>query len=286
MFAGRDEEAVAQFQQLLTATAEAEEGVAGTGFVSLVGAGPGDPDLLTLRALRTLQEADVIVYDRLVSDDILRLGRTDAERINAGKARSRHTLPQDDINALLVRLAREGRKVVRLKGGDPFVFGRGGEEIETLQAQGIPFQVVPGITAATGCAAYAGIPLTHRDFAQAVTFVTGHTRDGVISGIDWAGLARPQQTLVIYMGLQALPLIRTELIRHGVSPEVPAAIIEQGTTAKQRVVTGTLSNLYEKAGEQAIESPALIILGDVVSLQSKLSWFRTQISPDEHAAQI
>jgi uroporphyrin-III C-methyltransferase/precorrin-2 dehydrogenase/sirohydrochlorin ferrochelatase len=286
LFAGRDEEAVAQFQQLLTATAEAEEGVAGTGFVSLVGAGPGDPDLLTLRALRTLQEADVIVYDRLVSDDILRLGRTDAERINAGKARSRHTLPQDDINALLVRLAREGRKVVRLKGGDPFVFGRGGEEIETLQAQGIPFQVVPGITAATGCAAYAGIPLTHRDFAQAVTFVTGHTRDGVISGIDWAGLARPQQTLVIYMGLQALPLIRTELIRHGVSPEVPAAIIEQGTTAKQRVVTGTLSNLYEKAGEQAIESPALIILGDVVSLQSKLSWFRTQISPDEHAAQI
>jgi uroporphyrin-III C-methyltransferase/precorrin-2 dehydrogenase/sirohydrochlorin ferrochelatase len=249
------------------------------GFVSLVGAGPGDPDLLTLKALRTLQEADVIVYDRLVSPEVMRLSRTDAEKINAGKASSRHTLPQEEINQLLVRLAREGKKVVRLKGGDPFIFGRGGEEIETLMAEGIPFQIVPGVTAATGCAAYSGIPLTHRDYAQSVAFVTGHSREGLGSTVDWEKLVNPQQTLVVYMGLQALPQIRDQLITHGCEPTMPAAIIEQGTTPGQRVVTGTLGDLYERATAAGIESPALIIIGRVVELQLKLAWFQGSVDP-------
>jgi uroporphyrin-III C-methyltransferase/precorrin-2 dehydrogenase/sirohydrochlorin ferrochelatase len=275
IFSGRDEEAQVHFDRLLEAkSSETPEGV---GFVSLVGAGPGDPDLLTLKALRTLQEADVIVYDRLVSAEIMRLSRTDAEKINAGKASSRHTLPQEEINQLLVRLAREGKKVVRLKGGDPFIFGRGGEEIETLMAEGIPFQIVPGVTAATGCAAYSGIPLTHRDHAQSVAFVTGHSREGLGSTVDWQKLVNPQQTLVVYMGLQALPQIRYQLIAHGCEPMMPAAIIEQGTTPGQRVVTGTLGDLYEKATEAGIESPALIIIGRVVELQQKLAWFQGSV---------
>lgn len=273
IFSGRDEEAEARFARLLAA----ESGKAATGnalgFVSLVGAGPGDPDLLTLKALRTLQEADVIVYDRLVSPEIMRLARTDAEKIDAGKASSRHTLPQEEINQILVRLAQEGKQVVRLKGGDPFIFGRGGEEIETLMEGGIPFQIVPGVTAATGCAAYAGIPLTHRDYAQSVTFVTGHSREGMGSTVDWEKLVNPQQTLVVYMGLQALPRIRDQLIAHGGDPDMPAAIVEQGTTAAQRVVTGTLITLYDLATAAGIESPALIIIGRVVELQQKLAWF-------------
>lgn len=243
------------------------------GFVSLVGAGPGDPDLLTLKAFRVLQEADVIVYDRLVSDDILRLARTDAERIHVGKSQSFHTLPQDEINDLLVKKAQEGLHVVRLKGGDPFIFGRGGEEIETLVEAGLSFQVVPGITAATGCAAYAGIPLTHRDFSQGVTFVTGHTKDGSIEGINWPQLVDSGHTLVIYMGLQALPLIREALIAAGAPGSRPSAMVEKGTTAEQRVVTGTLDTLHEKAVAMGISSPALIIIGDVVQLEQKLRWF-------------
>ena len=274
IFSGRDEEAQIRFDQLLKA--ETDKTPDSVGFVSLVGAGPGDPDLLTLKALRTLQEADVIVYDRLVSAEVMRLARTDAEKINAGKASSRHTLPQEEINQLLVRLAREGKKVVRLKGGDPFIFGRGGEEIETLTAEGIPFQIVPGVTAATGCAAYSGIPLTHRDYAQSVTFVTGHSREGLGSTVDWQKLVNPQQTLVVYMGLQALPEIRDRLLEHGGSASLPAAIIEQGTTPSQRVVTGCLGDLYQKATAAGIESPALIIIGQVVELREKLAWFQGQ----------
>ena len=274
IFSGRDEEAQIRFDQLLKA--ETDKTPDSVGFVSLVGAGPGDPDLLTLKALRTLQEADVIVYDRLVSAEVMRLARTDAEKINAGKASSRHTLPQEEINQLLVRLARAGKKVVRLKGGDPFIFGRGGEEIETLTAEGIPFQIVPGVTAATGCAAYSGIPLTHRDYAQSVTFVTGHSREGLGSTVDWQKLVNPQQTLVVYMGLQALPEIRDRLLEHGGSASLPAAIIEQGTTSSQRVVTGCLGDLYQKATSAGIESPALIIIGQVVELREKLAWFQGQ----------
>lgn len=269
IFTGRDEAAQTRFEQELEAAAR-EQPVGGAGMVSLVGAGPGDPDLLTLRALRLLQEADVIVYDRLVSPAILRLARTDAERIDVGKAASRHTLPQDEINRVLVTLARTGKKIVRLKGGDPFIFGRGGEELETLVAEGIPFQVVPGVTAATGCAAYAGIPLTHRDYARSVAFVTGHSREGLGSSVDWQRLVNPEQTLVIYMGLQALPQIRDELIAHGCPKDLPAAMISQGTTPEQRVVTGTLSTLYERALESGIESPALIIIGEVVKLRDRL----------------
>ncbi|MFM8442609.1 MAG: siroheme synthase CysG [Methylococcus sp.] len=274
IFAGQDDAAQREFDRLLASESQETDG-RGVGFVSLVGAGPGDPDLLTLKALRTLQEADVIVHDRLVSPEIMRLARTDAERINAGKASSKHTLPQDEINQLLVRLAREGKRVVRLKGGDPFIFGRGGEEIETLMEQGIPFQIVPGVTAASGCAAYAGIPLTHRDHAQSVVFVTGHSREGLGSTVAWDRLVNPQQTLVVYMGLQAFPSIRDQLLAHGAAPSTPAAIVEQGTTPRQRVITGTLANLYDRASHAGIESPALIIIGSVVTLHDKLTWFRS-----------
>jgi uroporphyrin-III C-methyltransferase/precorrin-2 dehydrogenase/sirohydrochlorin ferrochelatase len=252
---------------------EEARGETGTGFVSLVGAGPGDPELLTLRALRVIREADVLVYDRLVSPEVLAMAGPRAERIYAGKACNRHSLPQEDINALLVNLARRGRRVVRLKGGDPFVFGRGGEELETLAAAGIPFQVVPGITAASGCAAYAGIPLTHRDFAQSVLFVTAHSRHGRVEGLDWDSLARPRQTLAIYMGLQALDAVRAGLVGHGCPPATPAAAIEQGTTRRQRVVAGTLADLPERVAAAGLGSPALVIVGEVVRLREKLDWF-------------
>lgn len=277
VFAGREAEAEQRLDQLLEA--ERHGGSSEGGFVSLVGAGPGDPDLLTIGALRAMQEADVVVYDRLVSPEVMALVRNDAERIYVGKERSHHTLPQDEVNRLLIRLAREGRRVVRLKGGDPFIFGRGGEEIETLLEEGIPFRVIPGITAASGCAAYAGIPLTHRDYAQSVTFVTGHLKDGEIADLDWDRLTRPGQTLVIYMGVHGLARICQSLMAHGSAAATPAALVQRGTTPQQRLVLGTLADLPEQAESQGIASPALVIVGDVVRLQAKLDWFRAEPAP-------
>ena len=248
---------------------------ANVGIVYLVGAGPGDPELLTIRAANVIARADVIVYDRLVAREIVALGRPGAQRIYVGKARSNHTLPQHEINALLVRLAQDGKHVVRLKGGDPFVFGRGGEEIEALVAHDIPFEVVPGITAATGIAAYAGIPLTHRDCAHAVTFVTGHLKDGTMN-LDWPALARPGQTVVIYMGLLGLPILCRELVAHGLPPTTPAAIVQQGTTAQQRVVVATLADLPGRAFDARLAPPTLIIVGEVVKLRDKLGWFHPE----------
>jgi len=252
--------------------AEATSSPPDIGTVYLVGAGPGNVDLLTLRAARLLAEADVIVYDRLVGPDILGLARGSAQRIYVGKERDRHTLCQERISDLLVRLALAGKRVVRLKGGDPFVFGRGGEELETLAARGIPFEVVPGITAATGIAAYAGIPLTHRDHAHAVTFVTGHLKDGTMN-LDWPMLARPGQTLVIYMGLLGLPVLTHELIAHGLPATTPAAVVQHGTLPTQRVITGTLAGLSGSVFDARLEPPTLIIVGEVVRLQRTLAWF-------------
>jgi uroporphyrin-III C-methyltransferase/precorrin-2 dehydrogenase/sirohydrochlorin ferrochelatase len=242
------------------------------GEVILVGAGPGDPGLLTLRALRALQDADVVLYDRLVSAEVLDLARRDAQRIYVGKAAGKAHVSQDDINALLVKLAQDGKRVCRLKGGDPFIFGRGGEELEALAAHGIRFEVVPGITAAAGCAAYAGIPLTHRDHAQVLTFVTGHCK-GETDKVDWALLARPHQTCVFYMGLGHLDNIVARLREHGVPADRAAAVIEQGTQPNQRVVTATLAELAARVRDAGIESPALLIVGEVTRLHETLRWF-------------
>jgi uroporphyrin-III C-methyltransferase len=249
---------------------EAHHGSAGRGRVHLVGAGPGDPELLTLRAVRLLSSCDVVVYDHLISPQILDYVRPDAERIYAGKERDHHTLPQGDINALLVRLARAGKHVVRLKGGDPFVFGRGGEELQELAGHGVDCEVVPGITAACGVASYAGIPLTHRDHAQACLFVTGHLKDGS-ADLDWPTLARPRQTVVIYMGLSGLAQICRRLVEHGAPADRPAAVVQQGTTAAQRVVTGTLADLAEVVEAAGLKSPCLTIVGEVVRLHDELA---------------
>jgi len=242
------------------------------GEVYLVGTGPGDPDLLTFRALRLMQQADVVLYDRLIGDGILNLVRRDAERIYVGKMKKDHTVQQDEISEMLVRLALEGKRVLRLKGGDPFVFGRGGEEISTLAENGVAFQVIPGVTAANGCSTYAGIPLTHRDHAQGYTVVTGHEKDGELN-LNWNSLIQPRQTVVIYMGLTSLETITRGFIDNGADPATPAAIIENGTRREQRVVTGTLESLAGKSLASEIKSPALIIIGSVVTLQDKLSWF-------------
>ena len=242
------------------------------GEVYLIGAGPGAADLLTFRALRLLQQADIVLYDRLVSPEILDLARRDAEKIYVGKQRKNHALPQNSINQLLAGLARQGKRVARLKGGDPFIFGRGGEEIETLTAQRIPFQVVPGITAASGCASYAGIPLTHRDHAQSCVFVTGHLKNNEVN-LNWTQLALPDQTVVIYMGSLGLEQICEALIAHGSQKNLPIALIQQGTTKNQKVLTGTLETMPAKAQKCLITPPTLIIIGTVVKLHDKLNWF-------------
>ena len=242
------------------------------GEVFLVGGGPGDPDLLTFRALRLMQQCDVCVYDKLVSHEVMELVRRDAELIYVGKARDQHTMPQEEINELLARLALEGKRVLRLKGGDPFIFGRGGEEIETFMQHGMPFQVVPGITAANGVSSYAGIPLTHRDYAQACLFITGHLKDGTLD-LDWQAMARPNQTVVVYMGLVGLAQICEKLIEHGVSASMPVAVVQQGTTPRQKVVTATLADLAEKVAAAEMKPPCLTIIGEVVKLREKLNWF-------------
>ncbi len=259
-------------RELLSNILNDADTTANKGEVYLVGGGPGDPDLLTFRALRLMQQCDVCVYDKLVSPEVMELVRRDAELIYVGKERDQHTMPQEEINELLARLALEGKRVLRLKGGDPFIFGRGGEEIATLMQHGVPFQVVPGITAANGVSSYAGIPLTHRDYAQACLFITGHLKDGTLD-LDWVAMSRPKQTVVIYMGLGGLAEICEQLIKHGVSPSMPAAVVQQGTTQRQKVVTATLADLAEKVGIAEMRPPCLTIVGEVVQLREKLNWF-------------
>jgi len=261
------EQAERELERLLQAPARD-----GRGSVVLVGAGPGDPGLLTLNALRALQEADVILHDRLVSSEVLDLARRDATRIPVGKAARAHSVPQDRIHALMLEHARAGRRVVRLKGGDPFVFGRGGEELEFLADHGIPFEVVPGITAAVACGAYAGIPLTHREHSQALRLVTAHCRDS-LDTLDWNSLARERQTLAFYMGVAALGDIGHQLLRHGRAAATPVAIIEHGSRPAQRVTLATLAELDAIARRGDIESPALLIVGEVAALAARLHWF-------------
>lgn len=270
VFAGRNDDARQLMDQLI---ADADADPEYSGEVYLVGAGPGDPDLLTFRALRLMQKADVIVYDRLVSEPIMDLVRRDAERIYAGKERSNHAIPQENINQLLVRLANEGKRVLRLKGGDNFIFGRGGEEISELIDEGVPFQIVPGITAASGCTTYAGIPLTHRDFAQACIFVTGHLKDGT-SDLNWDMLSHANQTVVFYMGLNNVSGICESLKAHGRDQATPAALIEKGTTPDQRVFIGDLNTLPDLVQQNNVKAPTLIVVGEVVELHEKLHWFK------------
>jgi len=270
IFAGREAEAGNAIQQAIDSN---DEGLHSSGEVYLVGAGPGDPDLLTFRALRLMQQADVVLYDRLVTPAILDLVRREAEQVYVGKRRAYHAVRQEEINQTLVRLAKEGKRVLRLKGGDPFIFGRGGEEIATLAQENISFQIVPGITAASGCASYAGIPLTHRDYAQSVLFVTGHTRDGV-TDLDWTKLVQPQQTIVIYMGTLGLENICHELIKHGMQKDMPAALVEQGTMPAQRVLVGTVGTLPEIINGIEIHAPTLVIVGEVVKLHETLNWYQ------------
>jgi len=269
VFSGHEDEAKEELERAIDA-AEARPNFQGE--VYLVGAGPGDPDLLTFRALRLMQAADVVVYDRLVSPAIRDLVRRDAEMVYVGKERNKHTMQQENINQLLVRLAKEGKRVLRLKGGDPFIFGRGGEEIELLAQEGVAFQVVPGITAAAGCASYAGIPLTHRDYSQACVFVTGHLKDGSID-LNWQALAQPNQTVVFYMGLHGAPTLCKELIAHGLPADTPVALVQKGTTPEQKTIIATLDNLVETVKQHELKPPTLIIVGNVVKLKEKLDWF-------------
>lgn len=274
MFAGKKVESEAALELALQ-NADAHRD---TGAVYLVGAGPGNPDLLTFRALRLIQQADVVLYDNLVSPAIVDLCRRDADRIYVGKKRANHAVPQENINAMLVNLAKEGKRVLRLKGGDPFIFGRGGEELEEVTKHNIPFEVVPGITSAAGASSYAGIPLTHRDYAQSVTFVTGHRREGHPMELDWPALARERQTIVFYMGLSERKMIADELMKHGLAPSTPVALVERATTDRQRTVIGRLDELAALAEQHNIQPPALIILGEVVNLHDKLNWFRASLT--------
>jgi len=264
---------LAKASQMLTTQLENPSQTSGE--VYLVGAGPGDPDLLTFKALRLMQQADVVLYDRLVSAQIVELCRRDAKFIYVGKKRKCHSLPQDQINQLLIKYAQKGLKVLRLKGGDPFIFGRGGEELGELHALQIPLQIVPGITAASGCAAYAGIPLTHRDYAQSVRFVTGHLQDGS-HNLPWSELVNPKQTLVFYMSLMGLPIICQKLIEFGANPNLNAALIAHGTTLDQQVIVGTLADLPAKVAAASIKAPTLLIVGEVVKLQQSLAWFNRE----------
>ncbi len=272
IYAGQDKAALSALEKTLE---EHQTAVAASGEVYLVGAGPGDPDLLTFRALRLMQQAEVILYDRLVAPAIVDLCRKDAERIYVGKKRDQHSLPQIEISQLLVDLAKQGKRVLRLKGGDPFIFGRGGEEIELLSSAGVPFQVVPGITAAAGCASYAGIPLTHRDYAQTCVFVTGHMKDGSMD-LNWEALIQPRQTIAVYMGIVGLQQLSQQLIAHGLPASTPAALVQQGTTQNQRTYIGTIQSLPEITEQNDIKPPTMIIIGDVVKLHEKLAWFEPQ----------
>ncbi len=272
LYAGRDRHAVRLLEKKL---ADKSVHIQHHGEVYLVGGGPGDPDLLTFRALRLMQQADVVLYDHLVAPAIVALVRKDAERIYVGKERDRHTLPQQEINQLLVKLAKEGKRVLRLKGGDPFIFGRGGEEIDLLSTNHIPFQIVPGITAASGCASYAGIPLTHRDYAQSCLFITGHLKDGTMN-LNWPALVQPQQTLVVYMGMHSMAVLSRQLMAHGLAGETPVAIVQRGTTREQRVYISTIKALATVSQQYDIKPPGVIIIGEVVSLHAKLAWFNTE----------
>jgi uroporphyrin-III C-methyltransferase/precorrin-2 dehydrogenase/sirohydrochlorin ferrochelatase len=282
VLAGHRAEAAAEFDAQLEAAASGSEHRQ-RGEVYLVGAGPGDPDLLTFKALRLMQRADVVLYDRLIGKGILNLVRRDAERIYVGKLPKEHTLAQHEISGLMLRLALEGKRVLRLKGGDPFIFGRGGEEIGLLAGAGVPFQVVPGITAASGCAAYAGIPLTHRDHAQSCVFVTGHAKNGQIE-LDWKTLIQPGQTVAVYMGLGHLAELTRSFVQNGASPTLPAALVDNGTRPNQRVVTGTLSTIAQKAVEAGVKGPATVIIGTVVLLREKLDWYVPEEQSHDAAA--
>lgn len=268
IFEGKRAAALAALDELI----DDPQAVSSDGEVYLVGAGPGDPDLLTFRALRLMQQADVVVYDRLVAPALVALCRKDAEKVYVGKQRNNHALRQEDINQLLIDLAKQGKRVLRLKGGDPFIFGRGGEEIDQLAENNVNFQIVPGITAASGCAAYAGIPLTHRDYAQQCIFVTGHMKDGKLD-LPWATLVTPQQTIVVYMGLHSMQEFVARITAAGMAPTMPVAIIERGTTPQQRVLISSLAEVVNDTAISQIESPALMIVGEVVSLRQQFAWY-------------
>lgn len=269
VLAGRDQSAI----NLLQATLDnVKADHLQTGEVYLVGAGPGDPELLTFKALRLMQQADIVFYDRLVSKEVLSLVRREAEQVYVGKQRAWHAVRQEEINQLLLTHAQQGKRVLRLKGGDPFIFGRGGEEIATLAAENIPFQVVPGITAASGCACYAGIPLTHRDYSQSCTFVTGQLKDGELD-LNWPALVQPNQTVVVYMGLAGLSVLSQQLQKHGLAADMPVALVQQGTTSQQKVWVSTIADIAELAEREQPHAPTLVIIGDVVKLHNSLSWF-------------
>ncbi len=274
LFAGQDKQAIEHLQRALD---NAEQAPEPQGEVYLVGAGPGDPDLLTFRALRLMQQADIVFFDRLVAPALVDLVRRDADRVYVGKQSDQHTVPQDQINELLVRHARDGKRVLRLKGGDPFIFGRGGEEIERLCESNIPFQVVPGITAAAGASSYAGIPLTHRDHAHTCIFVTGHMKDGKLD-LNWEALVKPRQTIAIYMGVKALQVLCKQLVKHGMDPATPVAVIQKATFQDQKTFIGTLDTMPAIAARGNIQPPSMTIVGTVVSLHEKLAWYE----PVEH----